>query len=172
MYLIPADRLAGSPFMSREPTTKLSIRREKKRDPYADARKIRKHHPYEEWLKLRKKMDEADLRKKTEANMFADFLSKVMPKGQAAPPPPPSTPQKMRRGIQTAVTSASVTATPPPPPPPIKEYTYEPPKKERVEDDDDEDDYNDDDNFVEDEAREYGRENVGPVASPYLMPYV
>jgi len=79
----------------------------------------------------------------------------------------------MRRGTQTAVTSASVTATPPPPPPPpIKEYTYEPPKKERVEDDDDEDSYNDDDNFVEDEAREYGRENVGPVASPYLMPYV
>jgi len=77
----------------------------------------------------------------------------------------------MRRGIQTDVTSASVTATPPPPP--IKEYTYEPPKEERVEDDeDDEDDYNEDDNFVEDEAREYGSENVGPVASPYLMPYV
>jgi len=39
-----------------------------------------------------------------------------------------------------------------------------------VEDDDDE--YDDDDNIVEDEAPEYGRENVGPVASPYLMPYV
>jgi len=76
----------------------------------------------------------------------------------------------MRRGIQTSVTSASVTATPPPP---IKEYTYEPPKQERVEEeDDDEDDYNEDDNFVEDEARKYGRENVGPVPSPYLMPYV
>jgi len=159
--------------MSREPTTtttKLSKRREKKRDPYAEARKIRKNHPYVEWLKLRKKMDEADLRKKTETNVFAEFLSKVMPKGQAAPPPPPSTPQKMRRETQTAVTSASVTATPPPPP--IKEYTYEPPKKERVEDDDNEDSYNDDDNFVEDEAREFGREHVGSVASPYLMPYV
>jgi len=43
----------------------------------------------------------------------------------------------------------------------------------RVEDDDDdEDDYNEDDNFVEDEAREYGRENVEPVVSPYLKPYV
>jgi len=116
-------------------------------------------------------MDEADLRKKTETNVFAEFLSKVMPKGQAALPPP-TTPQKMRRESQTAVTSASVTATPPPPPPPIKEYTYEPPKKDRVEDEDEEDSYNDDDNFVEDEALEYGRENVGPVASPYLMPYV
>ena len=102
--------------------------------------------------------------------MFSQFLSKVMPTGQAAPPPP-STSQKMRRGIQTAVTSASVTTTPPPPPP-IKEYTYEPPKQERVEYDDDEDDYNEYDNFVEDKGREYGRENVGPVASPYLMSYV
>jgi len=39
-------------------------------------------------------------------------------------------------------------------------------------DDDDDDEYDDYDNFVEDEARKYGRENVGPVASPYLMPYV
>jgi len=97
--------------------------------------------------------------------VFAKFLSKVMPTGQSAPPSPPPTPQKMRRGTQTAVKSASVTATPPSPP--IKEYTYELPKQERVEDDDDdEDDYNEDDYFVEDEAREYGRENVGPVASP------
>ena len=122
---------------------------------------------------MRKKMDEADLRKKTETNLFAEFLSKVMPTGQAAPPPPPPppppTPQNKRHGAQTAVTSESVTANPPQ----IKEYTYEPTKQERVEDYvDDENDYNEDDNFVEDEAREYGRENVGPVAIPYLMPYV
>jgi len=73
----------------------------------------------------------------------------------------------MPRLTQTAVTSASVTATPTPP---IKWYTFEPPKQERVENDDDEDDYNEDDNFFEDEAHEYGRENVGPVASLYLMP--
>jgi len=122
-------------------------------------------------------MDEADPRKKTETNVFAEFLSKVMPTGKARdvalpplPPQPQPTPQKMRRGTQTTVTSSSVTETPPP----IKEFTYEPAKQERVEedDDDDEDDYDEDDNFVEDEAREYGRENVGPVASPYLMPYV
>ena len=119
---------------------------------------------------MRHKMDEPDLRKKTETNAFADFLSRVMLTRQASqvsppPQPHPLTPQKMRRGTQTAVTSASVTANPPPP---IKEYTYESPKQERVEeeDDDDEDDYNEDDNFVEDEACEYGRENVGLVASP------
>jgi len=52
----------------------------------------------------------------------------------------------------------------------MKEFTYEPSKQERMEEDDD--DYDDADNFVEDEARVYGRENVGPVASPYLIPYV
>jgi len=85
------------------------------------------------------------------------------------PPPPPPTPQKMRRWTQTAVTSSSVAASPPPP---IKAFKYEPPKQECFEEeDDDEDDYDEDD-FVEDEAREYVRENVGHVARPYLMPYV
>jgi len=55
----------------------------------------------------------------------------------------------------------------------MKEFTYEPSKEERVDDDDDDDDeYDDDNNFVEDEAHEYGRENVGPIASFYLMAYV
>jgi len=121
---------------------------------------------------MRKKMDEADLRKKTETNVFAEFLSKMLATRKASNVAPPPPPQKMRRGTQTSVTLASINATPPPPP--IKEYTYEPPKQERVEyvDDGDEDDYNEDDNFVEDEAHEYGIENFVPVASPYLMPYV
>ena len=78
----------------------------------------------------------------------------------------------MLRGTQTDVTAASVTASHLPTP--MKEFTYESSKEDRVEDDDDDDDdeYDDDDNFVEDEAREYGSENVGPVASVYLMPYV
>ena len=67
MYLIPADRLRGSPFMTREPSS-VSIRKQKapvkKRKHHADAFKIRKHHPYEQWLKVRRKMDDADLRKK------------------------------------------------------------------------------------------------------------
>jgi len=165
--------------MSREPTT-VSKRKHretvKKRNPYAEAIKIRKHQPYEEWLKMRHKMDEAEISKKTETNAFMESLNRVMPTGQASkfpppPPPTPPTPQKMRRGTTTAVTSATVTATPPQPP--IKEIKYEPPKQDRVEEkEDDEEDYNEDDYFVEDEAREYGWENVGPVASPYLMPYV
>jgi len=102
MYIIPVERLPDSPFMSA-----VAKRREtdKKRDPYAEARKIRKHHPYEEWLKMLKKMDEADLRKKIETNLFAEFLSKVMHTGQASNvSPPPSTLQKIRRGTQKTVT--------------------------------------------------------------------
>ena len=73
MYLIPADRLRGSPFMTWETAAAVSIPKQrqtvKKRNhhnPYAEANKIRKHHPYEEWLKMRKKIHEADLRKKTD----------------------------------------------------------------------------------------------------------
>jgi len=82
---------------------------------------------------VRQKMDEADLRKKTETNVIADFLSRVMPTGQVSkvsppPPPPPPTPQKMRRRRQTDVTATSVTASHLPPP--MKEFTYEPSKGE------------------------------------------
>jgi len=70
----------------------------------------------------------------------------------------------MRRGTQTTVTVTTSLQ------PPIKEFKFEPSKQERVEkDDEDEDEYDEDDNFVLDEAREYGRENVGPVPRPYLM---
>ena len=76
----------------------------------------------------------------------------------------------MSHGAQTEITSASITTSPPLiPTPTTKEFKYEPQKQE---DDDDEDDYDDDDNFVEDEAIAYGRENVCPLASPYLMPCV
>jgi len=78
----------------------------------------------------------------------------------------------LHRGTQTDVTSASVTTSPLTiiPTTSIKEFKYKPPKQERVEYDEP-DNYDEDDNFVE-EARAYGRENVGSVASPYLMPYV
>ena len=120
--LIPADRLHGSLFMSRELAAVSKRKRRgtvKKRNPYAQANKIRKYHPYSEWLKMRKKMDESDLRNKNETNIFAEYLSKVIPTGQASkvsPPPPPPHPMppppKLRRGTQTDLTSASVTASP------------------------------------------------------------
>jgi len=59
-------------------------------------------------------MDEADLKKKTETNVFEDFLSRVIPARQACKVslPPIPTPPKLRLGTQTDVTAASVTASP------------------------------------------------------------
>ena len=126
---------------------------------------------------MHQKMSEADIRKKTGTNAFADFLRRVMPTSsepasKTSPPPPL---QKTRHGTHTDVTPASVTTSPPLPQIPLtsfKEFKYERPKQERGDEDDDEDDYDDDVNSVEDEARTYGRENAGPVVSKYLMPYV
>ena len=39
-----------------------------------------------------------------------------------------------------------------------------------ISDDDDDDD--DDNIFVEEDAQAFGRENVGPIASPYMVPYL
>ena len=74
---------------------------------------------------------------------------------------------KSRRGTQTDVTAASVAAdahirT-------FKEIIYETPKRELVRE---EDDVDYDDEFNEVDAKKFCRENLGSVASPYLMPYV
>ena len=74
----------------------------------------------------------------------------------------PTLKAKYRRGSQTDVTSASVTDMRP-----SKEIIYETSKRETVRQDDDDDD----DGFLEEDAKRFGRENVGSVANTYLMPY-
>jgi hypothetical protein len=70
---------------------------------------------------------------------------------------------KSRRRTHTDITSASVTDIWP-----SKDIIYETPKPEPVREDDD----FDDDGFLEEDAKRFGRDNVGSLASPYLMPYV
>ena len=77
----------------------------------------------------------------------------------------PTLKAKSRRGTQTDVTSASVTDIRP-----SKQIIYETPKSEPVREDNDE--HGDDDWILEEDAKRFGRENVGSVASPYLMHYV
>jgi len=115
-------------------------------------------------------------RKKTETKTFPDFLRQVMPEhaseATVSPSLPPPPPPKTCQGTQTDVRFASVTSSTLPVfhSTSIKEFKSL--KKERLDGDDkDEDVYDDDENFVQFETRGYGRENVGPVASPYLMPY-
>ena len=88
-------------------------------------------------------------------------MKQILP---AATKPQTSTPDlelpnlkaKSRRGTQTDVTSASVTDIRP-----SKEIIYGTPKREPVRGDDD-----DDDGFLEEDAKRFGRENVGAVANP------
>jgi len=74
---------------------------------------------------------------------------------------------KSLRGTQNDVTEASVAADPHTHIRPSEDFIYETPKREpgrHVGDDDDE--------FLDEDAKRFGRENVGSIARPYLMPYV
>jgi len=75
----------------------------------------------------------------------------------------PTLKAKSRRGTKTDVASASFTDIRP-----SKQIIYRTPKSEPLREDDDDDD----DGVLEKDAKRFGRENVGSVASPYQMPYV
>jgi len=87
MYLIPAERLHGSPPMQRNREKQVKKRervKKRKHDPYAEAVKIRKHHPMRCGLRCVKKWTRQILE-------ICEFLSLVMPTWQASkvyPPPP------------------------------------------------------------------------------------
>ena len=118
---------------------------------------------------MRQKMGLEGSRQKTETKAMRIFLIRVMPTSSLPASNAPSLPPwKTRRGTQTDLTSASVDTSLTPPsviPSTSNEFKYEPPKLER---DIDKDHYDDDDNFVEEEARAYGKENFGTVSSPYV----
>jgi len=65
MYLVPADR------MQRPLRRKNSV-------IHTDKKRV-KHHTYEKLDNMRQEINEADIRKKTETNAFADILRRVMP---------------------------------------------------------------------------------------------
>jgi len=75
----------------------------------------------------------------------------------------PSLKEKSRRGTQTDITSASVTDIRL-----SKVIIYETPKREPLREDNDDDD----DGFLEEDAKRFGRDNLGSVASHYLMTYI
>jgi len=121
-------------------------------------------------------MSEDDIRRMTQMQAIVDFLQKVLPKlpsptppvAKASPSPPPPPPTR-RLGIGTQTTPEKKTV----PLPSTSEETFASSAEtskfsfEEISDDDD-----DDDVFVEEDARAFGRENVGPIASPYIVPYL
>ena len=101
---------------------------------------------------------------------IAFYMKQIMPAATISQPPTadtelPKLKANSRRGTHTAVTSASDSQMRP-----SKEIIYETPKREPVREDNGDDNY--DDEFLEEDAKRCGRENVCPVAGPYLMPYV
>jgi len=131
-------------------------------------------------------MGEADITRKTRMKAIADFLQRVLPehasshtetdakkKKKRQPPPPPLPSRHFEVGTQTEVVAIpSTSATP---------AVYQTPKPSFTIgeisddiDDDDDDDGDDDDDFVKGDKRASGREreNVGSIASPYILPYL
>ena len=146
MYLVPAEEY--------HPHTKRGRRRTYQ-------------HPHTEWIKLRTKHREAELRRNARTKESADYMKQILPSATNPQIPDlelPTLKAKSRRGTQTNFTSASVTDIRP-----SKEIIYEKPKREPVREYNDDDD---DDGFLEEDAMRFGRENLGTVASSYLMPYV
>jgi hypothetical protein len=145
---------------------------EKYRPPAKRGRRRTKLNTHTEWIKLRTKHREVELRRNVRTKEIADYMKKILP---AATNPQtlttdielPTLKAKSRRGTQTDVTSASVTDTQTRP---SKEIIYETPKSEPVRENNGDDDY--DDEFLEEDAKRFGRENVAPIAGPYAMPYV
>ena len=89
----------------------------------------------------------------------------TIPQSTNSDTPLPKPKTKSRRGTQNEVRAASVVADTHIRP--SKELIYETPKRETVREDDDDDNYEDE--FLEEDAKKFGRKNICPVARPYLM---
>jgi len=156
MYLVPAEDFRPYPFKRPLPRQR----------PISCRLNPTMLHPHTE---LRTKHREDALQRNAWTKEIAYYMIQIMP--AATIPQSPTTDiqlskpkAKSRSGTQTDDTTASFAADTYIRPP--KEIIYETPKREPVLEDDD------DDEFVEEDVKRFGRENVGPVASPYLMLYV
>jgi len=124
-------------------------------------------HPHSEWIKLRTKNRENELQHNARTKEIAVYMIHIMPAatisqtitadiGLRKPK------AKSRRVRQTDVASDSVSAADTHIRP-SKEIIYETPKREWFREDND-DDYDDD--FLKEDAKRFGRENLGPLTGP------
>jgi len=78
-----------------------------------------------------------------------------------------------RLAFGTLTTPGKKQTVPPPQPATSMAETFaSTPKSSFAEKSDDDDDDDDDNVFVEEDAQAFGRENVGPIARPYIVPYL
>jgi len=189
MYLVPAEKYSEAPqkyiplLFPRPPQHTVSISSTSAKEEEEDEEKENEKEedkktettPYEKWVKYRKKMRWDEVRRMTQMHAIADFLQKSYPsplgllllrsrKHHLRPAVELSERRRrQRRKKQTVL--------PPQPSTSMAETFASTPKSSFAEISDDDDD--DDDNvFVEEDAQAFGRENVGPIASPYIVPYL
>jgi len=120
-------------------------------------------------------MGETDIMRKTRMKAIADFLQKVLsepasPRTETVVKKQPTPPLPRSFGVGTQTEMASTAAAAEPVVIPSTSAVYDSPKamfsfEEEISDDDD------DDVFVEEVARTFDTENVGPLANPYILPY-
>ena len=165
MYLVSAEKLSAPKTKSPPPTPP------KKSTPLSKTRKFKtKQHPYDRWVKFRKNMGEADITRKARMKAIADFLQKVLPEPASSSSHTETDAKKKKKkqpqrhfevGTQTEVEAIPSTSASTP------EVLYETPKPRftigEINDDDDEGDTR---------SSVSKRENVGSIASPYILPYL
>jgi len=121
-------------------------------------------------------MREDEIRHMTQMHAIADYLQKVLPVLPMTPPAigKAKLPTRLLTfGTQTTPEKKKKQTVPPPQPSTsMAETLPSTPKSSFAEISDDDDDDDDDNVFVEDDAQTFGRENVGPIASPYIVPYL
>jgi len=123
-------------------------------------------------------MREDEIRRMTHMHAIADYLQKVLPVPPTTTPPPaiakapPSTTRLLAFGTQTAPERKKKQTVPPPQPSTSMAETFTSTPKSSFAEISDDDDDDDDNVFVEEDAQPFGRENVAPIASPYIVPYL
>ena len=77
MYLVSADRFKQpsiSPISAAQRKAPLPKKKKKKRQ-----KQKKREHPYEKWVKYRRKIREADIKRKTQIQAIEEFLKMYYP---------------------------------------------------------------------------------------------
>ena len=137
---------------------------------------------YAKWVKTRANLQEAEFERNRQIKTIADFLKKVLPASVMEQKVMPKL-ESLQAGTQTdrrpsTSPSPGLYASPHPKaiPSTSGEVTYAsttPPSPviKTGSDDDVDDDNDDDDTYIDKDVLEFGKENFGEVATPYVSPY-
>jgi hypothetical protein len=196
MYLVSEDKISKTdnknpPQTKKEPSRKYNHPKKKKnkhvitkREKIQKKEKNNSQHDYDKRVEMRDKIRENEIRHNTQIKTIADFLQKVLPQQQNKKVSYKSSPQQhsdgenhtaKRRSLSFPtsheVVYESLPSTSSSPPPPLQDVFYKTSKRTSAEIPSDDDDA-DVSPEIEEHVRDFGRDNFGELASPYLTTYV